>query len=202
AELLELIGSGVEELYAAGQEIVRQGDRSDGIFVLLSGRVRVVETVDGNELVLGEFGAGEIFGELGALQNRPRSATVIAADETRCLKLLHSEFLTALKNSPQLCLALQRMIAGRLGHTDLLVARHAPDPVTGLPGRLAFGELYRRFASSARRRKSSLLLLAIDIVQLKRINDRYGYQTGDDVLRAVADTLAEVGGDHGLVSRY
>jgi diguanylate cyclase (GGDEF)-like protein len=202
AELLQLTGTGVEELYAAGQKIVRQGDRDDGIFVVLSGRVRVVETVDGNEVVLGQYGAGEILGELGALQNRPRSATVIATDETRCLKLLQGEFLTALRNSPQLCLALQRMIAGRLEHTDLLVARHAPDAVTGLPGRLAFGELYRRFASTARRRKSSLLLLAIDIVQLKRINDKYGYETGDEVLRAVADTLAEIGGDHGLVSRY
>jgi diguanylate cyclase (GGDEF)-like protein len=204
AELLQLTGSGIEEIYPAGKEIIRQGDRSDGIYVVLSGRIRVVESVGENEidLVLGEFGAGEIFGELGALRNQPRSATVIAADDTRCLKLPQAEFLTALKNSTELCSALQQIIAGRLEHTELLVARYAPDTVTALPSRLAFGELYRRFASSARRRKSSLLLLVVDIVQLKRINDQYGYQRGDEVLRGIADTLVEIGGDHGLVSRY
>jgi len=203
-ELLQLTASGVEQVFARGQSILQQGDPSDSIFIVLSGRVRVVETGAESDMdvVLGEFGAGEIFGELGILQNRPRSATVIALDETNCLKIPHADFLAALQNSTELCAALQQIIALRLEHTDFLVARHAPDVITGLPGRRAFVELYQRLAGSARRRKTGLVLLVMDIVQLKRINDDYGYPIGDNLLRAVADTLANIAGDRGLVLRY
>ena len=53
-----------------------------------------------------------------------------------------------------------------------------------------------------RRRGTSVLLIAVDIVHLKTINDRYGYNVGDEVLRAVADVLVDSSRETDLVARY
>jgi diguanylate cyclase (GGDEF)-like protein len=171
---------------------------------VLSGRVRVVEgiTVNAVEMVLGEFGPGEIFGELGVLLQRRRSASVFALERARCLRIPEADFISALEDSSEVALALQRILADRIHETDRLIARTAPDALTGLPSRRAFHYLYRRLAASARRRRSSVVLIAVDIAQLRNINDRYGYSVGDHVIVAVADALVEFSGNTDLVARY
>jgi len=99
-------------------------------------------------------------------------------------------------------LALLRTIAGRLYEVDRLLARHAPDSLTGLPGRRAFHERYRKLTTRARRRDASVVLLLLDVLHLKSINDQFGYNVGDDVLRTVADTLLECSRSTDLVARY
>ena len=97
---------------------------------------------------------------------------------------------------------LLKVLARRLQDADRMLARHAPDPLTGLPGRRAFHEVYRRLTASARRRGVPVLLLAVDVVGLKEINDRYGYGVGDEVLRTVADALLDSSRSSDLVARY
>jgi diguanylate cyclase (GGDEF)-like protein len=82
------------------------------------------------------------------------------------------------------------------------LARYAPDPLTGLNSRRALHEQYRRIAAGARRRKSGLLLLALDVLHLKAINDGFGYTLGDEVLRTVADALTEATRTTDVVARY
>src|SRR5256714_12244257 len=112
------------------------------------------------------------------------------------------DFLKMLQESKSMSLALLRILAGRLYEADRLLARHAPDPLTGLPGRRAFHELYRRLTAGAKRRGTGVLLLVLDVLHLKDINDRFGYAVGDDVLRTVADALVESSRSTDLVARY
>jgi diguanylate cyclase (GGDEF)-like protein len=98
--------------------------------------------------------------------------------------------------------ALLRLLADRLHDTNRLLARTAPDSLTGLPSRRTFHYLYRRLAAGARRRRGSAVLVALDIVQLKSINDRLGYSAGDDALVAVASALLEFSNNTDLVARY
>src|SRR5438093_711058 len=176
----------------------------DRLFVILSGRVRVLEVAPDSpvELIVGELGEGEILGELSVLRNQPRSATVVAVERTHCLVIPQSEFLKVLQSSAELAVSLLRMLAGRLYDTDRRLSRYAPDPVTGLAGRRAFHDQYRRLAAVARRRKTGALLLVLDVVQLRAINDRFGYGVGDDVLRTVADALVEATRTTDLVVRH
>jgi diguanylate cyclase (GGDEF)-like protein len=94
------------------------------------------------------------------------------------------------------------MLAGRLYETDRRLSRFAPDPVTGLAGRRAFHDQYRRLAAVARRRKTGALLLVVDVLQLRSINDRFGYGVGDDVLRTVGDALIEATRTTDLIVRH
>jgi diguanylate cyclase (GGDEF)-like protein len=62
--------------------------------------------------------------------------------------------------------------------------------------------MYRRLTAGVRRRNASILLLALDVVNLQEINDRFGYSVGDDVLRTVADALIQSSRSTDLISRY
>ena len=136
------------------------------VYVILSGHVRVFEPVADSsvEMFLGELGPGQIFGELGVLRERPRSASVVALDRAYCLGMPASDFINWLGESREMSLSLLRILAGRLYDADRLLARHAPDPLTGLPGRRAFHELYRRLTAGSKRRGATVVLLVLDIL--------------------------------------
>jgi diguanylate cyclase (GGDEF)-like protein len=199
-----LISRATDHSYPPGHVIIRQDEPGGTAYAILSGRVRVLESVPDTpvEMFLGELGTGEVFGELGVLRERPRSATVVTLERTRCLAITAADFLEMLQQSKEMSLALLRILAGRLYEADRLLARHAPDPLTGLPGRRAFHEIYRRLTAGARRRGTGVLLLVLDVQHLKDINDRFGYAVGDDVLRTVADALVESSRSTDLVARY
>ncbi len=89
---------------------------------------------------------------------RPRPRARIGAPS-----LLHVEGIPGNVNGPSThsgCLVCMK--------SDRLLARHSPDPLTGLPGRRAFHELYRRLTGGSKRRQTSVLLL--DVSHLKEIN--------------------------------
>jgi diguanylate cyclase (GGDEF)-like protein len=193
-----------EQVFPAGHVIIQENDPPDLLFVILAGRVRILELTPESpvEVILGELGEGEIFGELGVLRNQARSASVVAIERTHCLVLPRGDFLRALQSSTELAVAMLRMLAGRLHETDRRLSRYAPDPVTGLAGRRTFHDQYRRLAAVARRRGTGALLLMVDVSKLKTINDSHGYGVGDHVLRCVADALVEATRTTDLIARY
>jgi diguanylate cyclase (GGDEF)-like protein len=203
-QLSQLIARSLQQRFPADHMVIRQGDPVGIIYVILSGHVRVFESVgDGSsEMFLGELGPGEIFGELSVLRDRPRSASIVTLERVRCLAIPAAEFFHMLSESREMSISLLRILAGRLYDADRLLARHAPDPLTGLPGRRAFHEMYRRLTAGSKRRGTSVLLLVLDILHLKDVNDRFGYSVGDEVLRTVADALMESCRSTDLVTRY
>jgi diguanylate cyclase (GGDEF)-like protein len=203
-QLAHLLRNAREQTYAPGQNVVRQDDPGGMAYAVVSGRVRILERVPDSpvEMNLGELGPGEVFGELGVLREHRSSASIVTLERTRCVAIPAEDFLETLQSSKDMSLGLLRILAGRLYDADRLLARHAPDPLTGLLGRRAFNDLYRRLTAAAKRRGSGVLLLVLDVVHLKDVNDRFGYNVGDDVLRTVADALLESSRNTDLVARY
>jgi len=73
---------GAKKYFRIGETITREGDPSEGWFVLLNGRVGVVK----RDLSITEFGIpGTVFGELGCFLNIPRTATLQALEPTSLL---------------------------------------------------------------------------------------------------------------------
>ena len=204
-ELLALVARATEQVYLSGQVVVQQSEPAEHVFVVLAGHVRVIEAGPESPLgdrFLAELGYGEIVGEVGILTNQTRSATVVAAEQTRCLALPRQDFMRALESSAAFAVALNRVLAQRVYKTDGLLILYAPDPLTGLASQQAFREQYRSLTAWSRRRRIDVALVVLDIQHLKTINDHFGYAVGDETLRAVAAILRESTRATDLVARY
>ncbi len=98
------------------QTIVREGGPGDAAFVVVSGLVAVRHTDldSGVEFLLAELGPGQMFGEMALITGNPRTATVVAVEQTSCAVLERAEFERALIEHPGIALALARVMAERL----------------------------------------------------------------------------------------
>ena len=102
-----------------GAVLFDEGDASNRVILLLSGRAKVSAfSQDGHESVLGYRGAGDVLGELAAIDGGEHLATVTAVEAAEALVLPAERFLAALEGQPGLALALLRSTVGRLRDAD------------------------------------------------------------------------------------
>ena len=104
--------------FAEGQILFREGDPSDGVFRLLRGTVDVVRELGGDLILLGTVGAGQFIGEMGVVENQPRSATARAASEVEAEFLNPTEFLDQIVSSPRAARELIQRLSQRLREAD------------------------------------------------------------------------------------
>jgi len=94
----------------AGQALFEAGEVGDSMFVVASGCVLVKR---GTEL-LARLGVGEVVGEMGALDLEPRSATVIASEPSRLIRLERNDLMDLLTDYPELMRGLAIMLVDRI----------------------------------------------------------------------------------------
>jgi len=95
--------------------VFHEGDPADSIFVVVNGRVKIVTTsTDGKEFILSVLGAGQIFGEMGLLEEAPRSASVSTITDVELLVIKHDDFDHLLKTSPGISRKLMAILSRRL----------------------------------------------------------------------------------------
>lgn len=111
--LAAIAGMATEVDFPTGRYIARQGEVGSGIFVIASGRARVVR---GDE-ELTTFGPGDFFGELSVMDRAPRVASVVAAEPTSCLAIAAWDFLDLLEKNPKLMKAILLEVVARLRAT-------------------------------------------------------------------------------------
>jgi CRP-like cAMP-binding protein len=109
--------------YSDGDVICRQGERGDRMFVIQAGRVSVVHEEGGLEAVVGELGAGDIFGEMAIFDQQPRSASVRANGKTRVLTLDKRAFLSRVNEDPSLAHRMLEEMSQRIRSLDAEVSR-------------------------------------------------------------------------------
>jgi CRP/FNR family transcriptional regulator, cyclic AMP receptor protein len=100
--------------FAKRSIIVSEGDDTDSLYVIVSGKARVFVADDkGREVQLNQLGPGEYFGEV-TLDGGPRSASVMALEECRCAVVKRAELTTFLEQNPELALHVVRKLARRV----------------------------------------------------------------------------------------
>lgn len=99
-------------------DLVQEGQHGDAMYVVLERELRTLAIIEGKESTLATIGPGECFGEISLLDQRPRSADVVANRDTRLLKLSSAAFERLIRESPALALpfllALSRALVERL----------------------------------------------------------------------------------------
>ena len=132
-----IAGRGRRSSLAAGQVLFREGDESTSVYVLLFGRVKVaVTTPNGREVVLGTKVPNQVFGELSAIDGRPRSAGVAATELAVVSSLQRDEFLDALTHAPELAVVLLRELSDQLRRLSARVAARDSENTTVRVGHL------------------------------------------------------------------
>ena len=95
--------------------IFRQGDAGDCMYDIFSGRVGVYAAYGTpNEKLIAELGAGEFFGEMGLLDKAPRSATVVALEDTLAYVIGEADFNDFFLKQPEKALLIMRQLSQRL----------------------------------------------------------------------------------------
>lgn len=105
-ELRALSGEGVVRSFPKHAVIVNEGDETDSLYIILSGRVKVFLSDDaGREIVLGTQGPGEYFGEM-VLDGGPRSASVMTLEPARFAVVPKQKFREFLRSHPDFAIHL------------------------------------------------------------------------------------------------
>ena len=113
-ELKAVSRGAVARRFPKNTVIVSEGDQTDSLYIVVSGRVRIYAADDrGREIVLNEAGPGEYFGEI-ALDRGPRSASVMTLEPTRFLVVPREDFEAFLTKSPEFSLHLIRKLIRRV----------------------------------------------------------------------------------------
>ncbi|MCL5074592.1 MAG: cyclic nucleotide-binding domain-containing protein [Chloroflexi bacterium] len=106
--------------FAPGEDILRDGDPGDGLYIVTSGLVKVTKKSPSGqkEAPLALLKRGEVFGEMALLDDQPRSATVTAMGPTECLFLSRGDFINALQRYPEIAVAMLPVLAERIRTAD------------------------------------------------------------------------------------
>lgn len=126
-----------ERAYPKNSVILFEDDPGDSLFVVKQGQVKVVLIgEDGREVILSVLGEGQFFGEMALLDDEPRSAHVIAMEDSTLVVLRREDFQGILLQSPALALALLRELTRRLRRADEKVGSLVLLDVNGRVARL------------------------------------------------------------------
>ncbi len=109
-QLRKILKSTSEDRYEPGDVIVREGGRTETLFVVLSGTAKVVR----NGRTVARRSEGEFFGEISMIDLRPRVASVVADTQMRCLVLYHHDLRRLVTGDAQVAWNLLQTLAGRV----------------------------------------------------------------------------------------
>jgi CRP/FNR family cyclic AMP-dependent transcriptional regulator len=117
--------------------VLNAGDSTDNIYFVLSGALKVqVSDEDGREVILSKLGPGELFGEMGVLDDHPRSATVLAVEPSQVVVMGKADFKQCLVDNPDVSLFIMRNLTKRLRMADRNIESLALLDVYGRVARL------------------------------------------------------------------
>ena len=118
-ELEALAQMTITRTFSKDNVIILAEEEGDALFIIEKGRVKVsIVSEDGREVILSMLGGGAVFGELSLLDGKPRSANVIATEDTNLVMLRRQDFLQLVYKVPQIPIALLAELASRLRRTD------------------------------------------------------------------------------------
>jgi len=107
--------------YPAGEVLFRDGEAGTEMYVIQSGRVRICKQVRDIEKTLATLGAGEFFGEMAILNEKPRSATAVVDEDARLLVIDSKTFEAMVTGNTEIALRIIRKLARRLDAADSLI---------------------------------------------------------------------------------
>jgi CRP/FNR family transcriptional regulator, cyclic AMP receptor protein len=140
--------------FARNEPVYRRGDPGDSLMIIVSGRVKISNIASSaREVVLNFLSAGDLNGELGALDGLERSADATALEATEALVVFRRDLLPVLERHPKALLEVVTALTGKLRAASAMVEHN----LLQMPGKAASG-LLRLADQHGRRTKDGVLI--------------------------------------------
>ncbi len=193
----------VKRRFKRGEVVVEQGDKSNTLFIILTGRVRVI-TADkrGREVILATLQPGDYLGEMSLIDNEAHSATVRAEVQTDMLALGSAEFARCLPENSSMAYAIMKGLVQRLRQADRKIESLALMDVYGRVARalLDFAQPDREGQLTIRERISrqdiaKMVGASREMVSrvMKDLEERGFVETREDGALLIKDRLSTLG---------
>jgi len=120
-----------------GTTVMASGDATDALYIVLSGRLKVMMSdAEGKEVILSIIGSGEFFGEMGLIDDAPRSASVVAIEPCELIGIAKRDFKKCLAENFEMAMGVMRGLVRRLREADRKIGSLALLDVYGRVARL------------------------------------------------------------------
>lgn len=106
------------KIYKKGEVIIQEGSLSSGAYIIESGKVEVSKRLpNGKSQIIGILDRNDIFGEMGLIDQLPRSATVRALEDSSISIMTPDNFNSLAKRNPKALMPILKVLAKRLRNT-------------------------------------------------------------------------------------
>jgi len=123
-ELLQIVSMTQVESFAAGEVILLEGEATNDLLIVRSGKIEVYVKRDDKKIPITELGAGSYFGEMSVFDDYPRSANVSAVTDVVAFRIDRDLFRTFLKANPTALFQMCTVFSHRLRNTNSALAKH------------------------------------------------------------------------------
>ncbi|NUM44168.1 MAG: TIR domain-containing protein [Anaerolineales bacterium] len=129
-EMIAFVAGEVHErALTVGDTLFQEGDKGDALYIILDGTLEITQKAGADrENIIVTFKAGDYFGEMALLDDKPRSATARATSNCQLLALDREDFAVLLEKNPAIALQMSRAISERLRKTTPFTTRVLPTP--------------------------------------------------------------------------
>jgi CRP/FNR family transcriptional regulator, cyclic AMP receptor protein len=135
--LLLLASALSRKSYPRDSAVIAAGDPTDALYIVISGRLKVVMSGnEGREAILAILNRGDFFGEMGLIDQGPRSATVVTLEACELLTITRTDFMKCLQKNFDLAMNVIRGLVERLREADEKIGSLALMDVCGRVARL------------------------------------------------------------------
>jgi hypothetical protein len=108
-----------EEFFSDGEEIAREGEVGDVMFIIVSGEIKVCSNQNGQEVEIARRTAGDYVGEMSIIGREPRMASLVAAGDVRTLCIDQKSFEGLIRERPDVSIAVMKVLSHRLKEASL-----------------------------------------------------------------------------------
>ncbi len=104
--------------YPAGTIVFKEGERGNEMFVIQSGKINIAKRSRDVEKVLVTLVAGDFFGEMAIINQKPRSASAVAVEDSRLLVIGPKTFDSMIRGNTEIAIRMIKILAQRLQEAD------------------------------------------------------------------------------------
>jgi CRP-like cAMP-binding protein len=129
-ETAMLAQAAISHVFAPGEMVIRAGDPGSSMFVVHNGRVRVEVNENGRSRAVATLNDGDFFGEMALFTGEPRTASVVAVEETEVLEIGHEAMKRVFETNPDLVEALSVIMADRRHGLEVQTDNGVPSEIS------------------------------------------------------------------------